>query len=154
MRRCLLLLALAHVLLCCNGGAGGQKKAEADDVSGIIIDRERPVWRDLTPSEMELWYAPVDLCVLDNPDRWLFPQEIRKQNCTHVKGWVKGCGVGLGHVGHACHAPFASRRHFRRGMVGYTNGSATPVSDTLESLRNANAEIIFAGDSTTKQKVT
>jgi hypothetical protein len=34
-------------------------------------------WRDLTEKEMKQWYSPVDLCMLEQTDRYKYVREIR-----------------------------------------------------------------------------
>lgn len=94
----------------------------------------------------------IDLCLLKSEDKMKFPMDQRAGNCSNLKGG-KGCGVGLGHVGHVCYPPYSSRLHFKRGLVGYSDGSKQTLTDTFTRLAQLNVSVVFIGDSTTRQKV-
>ena len=110
-------------------------------------------WRDLTQSEMDDWYSPIDLCMLDNTNRNSFPQAVRK-NCSHLgMGGHRGCSVGMGSNNFPCYPPFKSRTSFKRGIEGYTDATKTPMLDAMYRFAKRNMSVVFIGDSTMRQKL-
>ena len=121
----------------------------------LPFGKEQYVWKDLTETELKGWYTEQDLCMFKLTERMLFPGKARNQNCSHLKAWPrnKGCGVGMGNKGDPCYMPFISRKTFKRGIAGYTDPKATPLSDALVSLAQKNTTLVLLGDSTTRQKL-
>jgi len=124
----------------------------------VIVSSEREVsktfvWRDLTSQELDDWYSPIDLCMLQSTARNSFPAAVRK-NCSHMgMGGHRGCSVGMGSNNFPCYPPFVSRKSFRRGLVGYTNASLTPLIDAFQRFARTNTSVVFIGDSTMRQKL-
>lgn len=113
-------------------------------------------WVNLSSSEMTDWYTPADHCVMENLVRSAYPQDIRSKDCAqYSKGSRRMmCGVGMGNNNNPCFGPFGEARpSFRRGIEGYTNYSSKPLTEALKTLVRANATLVLAGDSTTRQKL-
>lgn len=113
-------------------------------------------WRDLNSDELNQWYTPADLCVLENPETSSFPQDIRARNCTKYSGGNRRmfCGVGMGNNNYPCYGPFGpARPSFKRGVVGFTDASDKPLVQAFSNLIRRNTLLILLGDSTMRQKL-
>lgn len=120
-----------------------------------ILTKENFQWKDLTESELNNWYTPLDLCTLNSSRRADFPQDIRANDCRHLSFGSRRlhCGVGMGSNNHACNAPYQGRPHFKRGISGFTDHSKTPILNTMKELLRTNTSLVFIGDSTMRQKL-
>ncbi len=112
-------------------------------------------WKDLTQKELEEWYTPTDLCMLQSEDKAGYPQHIRANNCSEFSQGSSRlfCAVGMGSNKQPCFSPFVSRPSFKRGLVGYTDAARKPIMEALRNIANANVTLILLGDSTTRQKI-
>lgn len=113
-------------------------------------------WKQLSDQELNDWYTPADLCVLENGEIGAFPQDIRSRNCSEFSKGSRRmfCGVGMGNNNYPCYGPFSSARpSFKRGMVGYTDSTKKPLLEALSRLLDNNAVLVFLGDSTMRQKL-
>ena len=50
-------------------------------------------------------------------------------------------------------APFVSRPSFKRGIIGFTNASLSPLVDAFTRFSKENISVVFIGDSTMRQKL-
>ncbi len=119
-----------------------------------VVDEFR--WKELTQEEMEQWYSPTDLCVLNSTDKFTFPQDTRVKDCAHLSKGKRSvhCSVGMGNNRQPCFGPFGSGRpHFKMGLEGFTNFSSKPLLAAFTHFANTNTTPIFLGDSTTRQKL-
>ena len=146
--RRLFVLMFIYVLFCILVGC----KSNIDGLQSIV-DNSNFIWRDLSQQELQLWYSPTDLCMLNTTNRILFPMKIRESQCANIPGGSKGCNVGLGHMGFPCYQPFSSRLHFKRGLDGFADATDRVLTQTMTVLAKLNVTLVFAGDSTTRQKV-
>lgn len=122
----------------------------------IRVEARPYVWRNLTEEELQTWYSPTDLCVLNSTNKFAFPQDIRKDECYQYSRGNRRihCSVGMGNNNNPCFGPFAEGRpHFRQGVDGFTNVSSTPLLKAFERFADTNTTLFFLGDSTTRQKL-
>ncbi len=115
------------------------------------------VWRDLTPQEIEDWYSPMEICMLELEDREMnYPREAQRR-CEEKgfghRGRNKGCPIGKGSNKFPCYPPYKDRKSFVRGVEGYTDAKAKPIANVIRALASRNMSIIFIGDSTMRQKM-
>lgn len=113
-------------------------------------------WVDLTQQELESWYSPTDLCLLNRTDKFGYPQELRKNECFNVSRGNRRihCSVGMGNNNNPCFGPFGNGRpHFKMGVEGYTDATSTPLINAFSHFIETNTTLVFLGDSTTRQKL-
>ena len=113
-------------------------------------------WRDLTEQELNEWYTPTDLCVLNSTEKFTFPQDTRKNECFHVSRGDRRihCNVGMGNNNKPCFGPFnEARPHFKRGIDGFTDRHSKPLMKAFRYFADTNTTLILLGDSTTRQKL-
>ncbi len=124
------------------------------ELSRVIDPNPNFEWRFLTSNELADWYTATDLCMMATNDTVLFPMKIRERQCSNQKKpKVKGCGLGLGHLGQPCFQPLITRTHYRKGIIGFTDGKRPILTETMINFAKNNISIVFVGDSTTRQKV-
>ena len=113
-------------------------------------------WVNLTQDELKQWYTPTDLCMLESNDTIGFPQEVRAKNCSaYSRGSSRlFCSVGQGGNKQPCFTPMSNRQSFKRGIKGFTDASATPLTNAFRKLIRANMTLVFLGDSLTRQKIS
>ena len=115
-------------------------------------------WRDLTPQELDTWYSPFDLCMMNTSDYDKSPQLIKREHCSTASvkitatGVLGVCRVGMGSNKKECSAPYAGRKSYRKGIDGYTDASATPLIETFQRFSDTNTVLVLLGDSTMTQK--
>lgn len=128
-------------------------------LAGVCGAAQRPtaVWRDLTEQEIDDWYSPMEVCMLELEDREMMSPKAAQETCVRKglrnPGHNKGCPVGKGSNKFPCYPPYKNRKSFSRGVEGYTNASATPVRDMLTVLAAKNMSLVLLGDSTMRQKL-
>lgn len=113
-------------------------------------------WVDLTQQELETWYTPTDLCLLNRTDKFGYPQELRKNECYNVSRGNRRihCSVGMGNNNNPCFGPFGEGRpHFKMGLEGFTDPSSKPLIKAFSHFIDTNTTLVFLGDSTTRQKL-
>jgi len=119
--------------------------------------RSKAVWVDLTPQEIDDWYSPLEICMLDLEDREMMSPRAAQQVCVD-KGFRnpahnRNCPVGKGSNKFPCYPPYKNRKSFMRGVEGYTNASSTPIKDMISTLFAKNMSLVLLGDSTMRQKL-
>ena len=109
---------------------------------------EQIEWRELTASELNNWYTPLDLCTLNSSKRVDFPSDIRARDCKHLSKGSRRlhCGVGMGSNNKACTSPYLGRPHFKKGIKGYIDHTKTPILNTMKYLIASNASLVFIGN--------
>ena len=106
-------------------------------------------WRDLTQEELESWYSPTDLCVLNTSTTNSFPQDLRANECVNVSRGSRRvhCAVGMGNNNKPCYGPFSNGRpNFKRGVDGFTNASSKPLLKAFNYFIDHNTTMILLGD--------
>jgi len=113
-------------------------------------------WKHLTSEEIDSWYSPFDLCLMNTTDRFTSPQQIRRKKCDKHSKYIKGkhgfCHVGMGSNKKECSPPYSGRESYKRGIVGYTDASKMPLVEAFKRFGNSNTDVLFLGDSTMTQK--
>ena len=133
-----------------------------DHISGIkeesrqILFQRKFKWVNLTEDELQRWYNPTDLCILNSTIVNKFPQDIRINQCKQYSHGNRRqfCGVGMGNNNYPCYGPFSTARpHFKMGVEGYTDPSAAPLLDLFTYLTLTKTTLMLLGDSTMRQKL-
>lgn len=100
----------------------------------------------MSAHQMQLWYRPVDLCMLSAGENTT-TQDHKTKVCKSPNRLMAGfCGPGMG-TRYACPAPLNNRLYFSQGLVGFDDASQTPLRRAVEELTSSNATLIFVGDS-------
>ena len=47
-------------------------------------------WRDLTYDEINDWYSPFDICMMNTSDYYKSPQEIKRTHCINKDTRIRG----------------------------------------------------------------
>lgn len=68
------LLYIIFINVICFNIVNSEDPIFVKHANGEIPDFE---WRDLTETEMKQWYSPVDLCMLEQTDRYKYVREVR-----------------------------------------------------------------------------
>jgi hypothetical protein len=114
-------------------------------------------WRDLTKQEIDDWYSPMEICMLELDDKAAMAPRAAQEECGKQghrnPGHNKGCPIGKGSNKWPCYPPYKSRKSFTRGLEGFTDASAKPLLKMLRVLHERNMSIVFLGDSTMRQKI-
>lgn len=106
-------------------------------------------WRPLTPSEIDEWYSPSELCLLNTSDFGLRPMLSLRNHCPDPK--YRLCRVGMGHQTSLCMGPYSARKSFLYGFDEYVDAQMKPAHRLISALNSTNASIIIIGDSVGRQ---
>ena len=56
----------------------------------VSFEKEQYEWVSLSANELNGWYSPQDLCMLQSDERVKFPSDIRRRNCSNVRAARRG----------------------------------------------------------------
>eukprot|EP01038_Epipyxis_sp_PR26KG_P010193 gene10193-13712_t len=125
------------------------------NLTSLFKEKKSYVWKNMTQHELSTWYSALDMCVLNSTNPFTFPQDTRARDCFHLSRGSRRmhCHVGMGNNHNPCFGPYNSARpSFLKGLEGFTNASSAPMIKVMDNLRKNNATLVFAGDSTMRQK--